>query len=373
MECAVCEIRINRRYDDYIECSECSSSSHIKCVELKIDDYHKMVKDKSVKDWSCKGCSTDITPVSKDDSERILSQNETGCGADIVHGSGAKEDIAGSPLEVTINLLLEKVDTLMHTAVKTCCCESLISNLRNENLELRKAIESQSLLIESLRVDIRACIAPSQGVCGAVNNINTRQSQKMSAPEAVHILGEELRGHRQVRQRNVEAEASTVRNSGAKPGNKVADTSPNKATPATTTSLRRCENAENDDAVLPNIQPWTRVANKSKRGRNNMRDPIVGELQTDKAMLKAVPRRTCLHVTRLHPQTTSEDVTESLKEDLPGVVCEQLRSRFPESYASFKVTIDQDDLNKAMTPLLWPKGTFVRRFFQRRRREIAET
>lgn len=377
MECAVCKIKLNRRYDDYIECCECSSSSHLKCVNMEIKEFHKMVEDKSVKNWFCNGCSANITSASQDNNKSNLSviesDDETGapCISEATIDGGG-----GGPLDVAVNLLLGKMDALIQSSEKPCCCSKLISKLIDDNLKLRKAIESQAILVESLQSEVHAYIVSSQKVYGSINNVETKQTQKMSAPGSIQpVSASSLAGERARQEKVSPADSanSTAQGIEARSGKKASVGSPKGAEPAVTDNLNGCKNAVQDDVTHTNNQPWTSVVRKAKRWRNNMRDPVVGELQTDKAKLRAVPRRAFIHVTRLHPQTTCEDVVESLKKDLSGVVCERLQSRFPGSYASFKVTINQSDFDKAMDPLLWPEGSLVRQFFQKRRIKVAET
>ena len=125
---------------------------------------------------------------------------------------------------------------------------------------------------------------------------------------------------------------------------------------------------------LDNIPPkntkemeWTQVKRKS----NKTRRAVVGEKpvsETEKT-LKGCPRKAFLYVSRLHPETESQDVVDFLKDDFPEVVVEKLVSKFPEHYAAFKVTIDLTHLEGAMNATIWPYGTFVTRFFHTRRKE----
>ncbi|PSN32383.1 hypothetical protein C0J52_24589 [Blattella germanica] len=48
--------------------------------------------------------------------------------------------------------------------------------------------------------------------------------------------------------------------------------------------------------------------------------------------------------------------------NFPEAKCESLKPKYPESYSSFKVMIDNENFDKAFNGELWPKGTLVKRF-----------
>lgn len=86
---------------------------------------------------------------------------------------------------------------------------------------------------------------------------------------------------------------------------------------------------------------------------------------------KAMKRQSFFHVYKIHPDTTVEELTTLLKPIFPEVVCDKLNSMYPNYYASFKVTLDESNLQKAMDPSSWPKGAWVNRFFHKRRAEVT--
>ncbi|KAK5645169.1 hypothetical protein RI129_006469 [Pyrocoelia pectoralis] len=128
------------------------------------------------------------------------------------------------------------------------------------------------------------------------------------------------------------------------------------------------DSAVNNVKSVPNgnnlqEEPFIEVSYKKRRPRTS-NSPIIGELELNsEILLKAAPKLAFLHVYRLHPDTKSDDVINFLKPTFSEVTCEQLRSVKPESYSSFKVTIDNSNLTKAMNPASWPKGTCINRFF----------
>ncbi|CAH0557957.1 unnamed protein product [Brassicogethes aeneus] len=90
------------------------------------------------------------------------------------------------------------------------------------------------------------------------------------------------------------------------------------------------------------------------------------------AGVTTVPKLTSLHVTRLAPGTQAETLKEFLKQKFPDVQCEEHSSKHPESYASMKVTIRQEQLKDAWKRESWPNGAFVSRFFHKKRMVSAQ-
>lgn len=83
--------------------------------------------------------------------------------------------------------------------------------------------------------------------------------------------------------------------------------------------------------------------------------------------IRAVPKLGYVHVYRLDPNTREETVSNYIKSIVPDSKCEILTSKFPDVYASFKVTLPLNDVDKIMNPSVWPVGTRVSRFFHRRK------
>lgn len=110
---------------------------------------------------------------------------------------------------------------------------------------------------------------------------------------------------------------------------------------------------------------WTVV--EKKRVKNSKRaPPIIGDLKSNNSILRSMSRMVFLHVSKLDPETTMEQVIDHLKPSCPGAVCEKLQSRYPSCYSSFKVGIPEESVNLVMTPSCWPCGTRVSKFFRPR-------
>lgn len=84
---------------------------------------------------------------------------------------------------------------------------------------------------------------------------------------------------------------------------------------------------------------------------------------TSVGVVRGVARTVDLHVYRIAPGTKAESLRDLLKPRFPEVVCEELSSKHPEKYSSFKVGISEDNFGAAMEPSIWPVNTCVRRFF----------
>lgn len=102
--------------------------------------------------------------------------------------------------------------------------------------------------------------------------------------------------------------------------------------------------------------------------RHKRRKPIVGtHIENNGTTLVGVPKMAVLHVSRLAPETTSEIMKNYLKSHFPEVSVETVNSKYPERYASFKISIYDRNFKSAMNPELWPRDCCVERFFFRRK------
>ena len=119
---------------------------------------------------------------------------------------------------------------------------------------------------------------------------------------------------------------------------------------------------------IENLPPQEEVGGddwKQVTRRKSPRQCVIGNVEKS-LNIKAIPKKAFLYVSRLHPSTKQNDVELFLKQVIPEAVCEQLESKFPQYYASFKVMVNLNNFNKAMDPNIWPIGAFVSRFFHPR-------
>lgn len=108
-------------------------------------------------------------------------------------------------------------------------------------------------------------------------------------------------------------------------------------------------------------EPWKTVASRKNK---NKQLRIVGSNSSSNMLadIKGVPKFVDLHVYRLQPTTTKDDLESFLRPHFPEVSCSAMTSRHPHLYSSFKVKIFGNHFSKAMEPTLWPENACVSRF-----------
>lgn len=116
-------------------------------------------------------------------------------------------------------------------------------------------------------------------------------------------------------------------------------------------------NNDDDDGFVP-------VKNIRKHRKNK---PIIGS--SSDTGLHCAPKLSFLHVYKLHPSTTTEQLTSYLKPSFPEVSCEKMNSRYPEYYSSFKIVVNELNSAKAEDPSLWPAGCCVNRYVHFKKRD----
>lgn len=105
---------------------------------------------------------------------------------------------------------------------------------------------------------------------------------------------------------------------------------------------------------------------KSKEKAKDDMWKVVRGCNTSTSILKARTRLAHLHVFDLHPQTTTDMVMEFLKPRFPEVVVTKLDSKHPDSYASFKFSVNENSQTCALDPEMWPVNVSVKKFFHPR-------
>lgn len=112
-----------------------------------------------------------------------------------------------------------------------------------------------------------------------------------------------------------------------------------------------------------------RKTNKSKNNKTKRNETIIGT--SEDCEVSAVPRLAFLHVSNLSVATSVEDLTSMLKRaHFEDFYIEKLNSKYPESYSSFKFTIQADDLERIKNPALWAKRVKINRFFHKGRKQV---
>lgn len=112
---------------------------------------------------------------------------------------------------------------------------------------------------------------------------------------------------------------------------------------------------------------WKKVSRK--RNRKSSRPALVTGTFSGPSAVEGIKKYKALHVTNLKPNTAAEDLTTFLKQNFSEVICKPIKSRFPNSYSSFKVLIPTGENDKVMIESNWPNRSTVHYFHQRKRRE----
>lgn len=110
---------------------------------------------------------------------------------------------------------------------------------------------------------------------------------------------------------------------------------------------------------------WNVVSNRKLKRK--ARPPLIIGKSTEISTVEGVEKLKAFHVSRLKPETTSADLYSFLSKNFTDVKCESLKSRYPESYASFKVLIKSSEMEKVQDATNWPKNSSVNYFFRNAR------
>ncbi|PSN45200.1 hypothetical protein C0J52_23460 [Blattella germanica] len=118
------------------------------------------------------------------------------------------------------------------------------------------------------------------------------------------------------------------------------------------------ENGLQQAKIASKFQPtndselWSDVVKRKQKTRPTVvGTKVINEKNNVK--LKGVSK---VHVYRLAPDTTIDELTEYLKPDIPIQLCEKLNSRNPQYYSSFRIDISEEYQEIAFKPEIWPGG-----------------
>ncbi|KAJ3641337.1 hypothetical protein Zmor_027849 [Zophobas morio] len=117
---------------------------------------------------------------------------------------------------------------------------------------------------------------------------------------------------------------------------------------------------QNNDTDKREDNDWKTITPKKRKLQG--KKSVVG-CSDSSLSIQAIPRMGYVHVYRLCPNTTAEQLQQHLVPKVSVINIEKLNSKHPEIYASFKLTVDLNDVNAAMDPKIWPTGTRINRFF----------
>lgn len=114
-----------------------------------------------------------------------------------------------------------------------------------------------------------------------------------------------------------------------------------------------------------NKAEWNVVSHK-RSTRKRSKTLVVGT-NSSSSNVEGVEKFKAFHLSNLKPGTTVENLELFLKKNFSIVKCEELKSRYPESYSSFKVLVPSSEYDKALVGSNWPNNANVHRFFQQKK------
>jgi hypothetical protein len=97
------------------------------------------------------------------------------------------------------------------------------------------------------------------------------------------------------------------------------------------------------------------------------RVPMIGvRISSSLSVVQKRVRRKSLFVSRFYPEVTASDVENSLKEQLPlaSLTCTRLKTKH-NSYASFHVSVVEDDFHLINNTGVWPNGCLIAPYYGR--------
>jgi len=125
-------------------------------------------------------------------------------------------------------------------------------------------------------------------------------------------------------------------------------------------------NLEMGQVIEHDKDEWTLVRNKTRRNSDfrPQRKKVIGERNPENSSgLKAVDRRAHLHICKLQPDTSEDDVRNHLSTiGAADYTVKQLEPKFPQFYSSFHVSIPLGSLDQINNASAWPKGTILSRY-----------
>lgn len=114
---------------------------------------------------------------------------------------------------------------------------------------------------------------------------------------------------------------------------------------------------------INNDNEWKTITKKKKENRK-----INAIRGSDKSAtsLKGAVQFSHYHVFRLEPTITSDNIIQHLNsKKINDVKCEQLQSKHPTEYSSFKVSVPATFSEEIMKPETWPENVCINRFLHR--------
>lgn len=339
-KCGSCNKNVPKNSKALLCVGKCNSWLHINCINITDEEYElfKALKGKAV--YLCRECRSPASASNVTLCQEVNSEVEI--------DNGFCPDM--------LKVLQDQVSDL------TGKFEAVNAQLRkmvSDNDVLKSAVNNQAEVMNDLLLK------------GSPNN-PTMYSDILKVNPVVSLLKKPLTSTISSKTSN-KVPTDTVSNlseaSNSSLGNRPIITSLPALSP--TVSNLHCMDEE------PFIPVKTRVQLRKDRAAVNSSDSksesrptrayrkrkdntITGTCKTGNS-LSTTDKKSFLFVSRLSPNTTSDNLTEFLKSkiDSSQYVAEKLPCKYPKDYASFKVGIPSSCFKEIYNPEFWPENTFV--------------
>lgn len=413
IQCSDCDLKIDR-YDDSIKCLKCKNNYHSKCVFPSMENYLKLRDENKLNQWICETCIQ--RPVfSESDVSTQLNLDDTEGTGDVENSKPMPNPRPSLSCQHSINDCLNKNDLLklkqeivedvtrlfaseiVSLKEMLVAQEKLIRDLLSEKNELkqRKNVYKTNrsgnkkphcppgVLSASIRVDSVGEVSPG-------DPCSTDFIQEKIMDDLIYIEGdvESVDDAKSTGAKN-QSESTLIKSKRGVKANKlsvgIVDTMDGKSistrklhnennkttrsVDGSKISVANCSGDGNDVLVDENSShlaaEWKMVSSKNRK--RTPRKPLVVGNFAGSATVEGIVKYKALHVTNLKLSTSVADLVKFLQTNFTDVKCEALKSRYPESYASFKVLIPYDEYDKIKMESNWPKGCSVHNFYQRKK------
>ena len=372
MSCSKCKNTLNEKEVKYrIVCDFCKGVNCLSCSKFTISEAQVTQMKQRVMLYACSDC---IDSVKITDSPSAISTTEV--NAYIKRAVEGYSDKILKRLSVDFSQLINKVsntitaglgevaekqskalaDTeglrsdIMVISVKADSLESNVSSLGNSCRDILKCVSDASLGINSLDGPLSGC-----GLHGSrldkLENINQSLLQRIA---------------------NLEEELSAFK--------KFLEPLDPDPTPVTLESLmpqpipkRPAVQAGDNLKNASYLQSSQRSSGSSRTLQqnhstepNHSREPLIIGTGSQVGRLSAAERRQWLYLGRCSPSTTEQHIMDYMDEQLgiKDVKCFPLDKN--EDVASFKIGVKESLLKGLLESNLWPAGTAIKEFHQRR-------
>lgn len=324
--CGCCNKNINKSDKSLLCRGKCKIWHHINCVNVTDSDFDMIIALKGKILWFCDSCKQTL---------------ELNVSEDFVVSTDTEETV----------LRLDEANTDVYSVLFTDQMSQISSRLNDMDLRINK-LESENLNLKT------ALNSQAEALSDVLTGDNKSYANKVKN-------GRPLDGRNVVHCRPTNMDLKLTPASVESLGNKPS----NNENSSDDFQLVLKRNRNNTKKPSNHMSKENVNADRGRKGfrKSNMFITGTGNVSADNN-LKTVNKKEFLFVSRLDPSTKKEELVNYLKNKLnEDVVVEQLTSRYPALYSSFKIGISETNLQPAFTPSFWPNGVFVNKFVTSRR------